>query len=224
MSTTASNTSEPTVNPIAPVAVIAPVVPIAVVAPVVPTTTTPPVAPITAAPPAVAAVPARITPMSSDSRTLGSFAHLPMLAKENYQDWQAAVKAYLTGYRHVCVITCTHDATTGALVDPVRPTDATELEAWETSEGITMGMIVSTTYKLHGDLIAEHEGGSPLALWKAIESQHLNKDISLRHQAWTLLFAHCQGPDDDYIDYWRRGADIKANLDHITLTNPLVDR
>ena len=210
MSTTASNTSEPTVNPVAPVAVVAPVVPAA---------TTPPVAPVTTAPPAVAAVPACITPMSSDSCTLGSFAHLLMLTKDNYQDWQAAVKAYLTRYRHIRVITRMHDAMTGALVDPVRPMDATELEAWETSEGIAMGVIASTVYKLHGDLVAEHEGGSPLALWKAIESQHLNKDISLRHQAWTLLFAHRQGPDDDYINYWRRGADIKANLDRIMPTN-----
>jgi len=219
MSTTASNTSEPTVNPVAPIAVVAPVVPITVVAPVVPATTTPPIAPITAAPPAVTAIPACITPMSSGSHTLGSFAHLPMLTKDNYQDWQAAIKAYLTGYRHVRVITRTCDATTSALVDPVCPMDATELEAWETSEGIAMGVIASTMYKLHGDLVTEHEGGSPLTLWKVIESQHLNKDISLCHQAWTLLFTHCQGPDDDYIDYWRRGADIKANLDRITPTN-----
>jgi len=52
-----------------------------------------------------------------------------------------------------------------------------------------MGVIASTTYELHGDLVAEHEGGSVLELWKAIESQHLTKDTSLRHQAWTLLFA-----------------------------------
>jgi len=64
-----------------------------------------------------------------------------MLSKDNYQNWQNAVKAYLTGYRHVRVITRTRDATTGALVDPIRPTDATELEAWETSEGIAMGVI-----------------------------------------------------------------------------------
>jgi len=69
--------------------------------------------------------------------------------------------------------------------------------------------LLSSFQKAHPALlVAEHEGGSVLELWKAIESQHLTKDTSLRHQAWTLLFAHRQGPDDDYIDYWRRGADI----------------
>jgi len=69
----------------------------------------------------------------------------------------------------------TRDATAGALVDPVRPTDAAELDAWETSEGIAMGVVASTAYDLHGDLVAEHEGGSVLELWKAIEAQHLTK-------------------------------------------------
>ena len=82
-----------------------------------------------------------------------------------------------------------------------------------------MGVIASTTYELHRDLITEHEGGSVLELWKAIESQHLTKDTTLHRRAWTLLFAHRQGPDDDYIDYWRRGANIKARLDRITPMN-----
>ena len=85
--TAASNTSVPTVNTVTPVAVVAPV------------------------------VPAAVTPsMTSESCTLGSFAHLPMLSKDNYQNWQHAVKAYLMGYRHVRVITRMRDAMTGALV------------------------------------------------------------------------------------------------------------
>jgi transposase InsO family protein len=178
--------------------------------PATPNTVTPVVAPVTAPTPVA-------TPMASgdSSRTLSGYGHLPMLTMENYQKWQMAVKAFLTPYNHVRVLARTRDVT-GTLVDPVRPTDAAELQAWETSEGIAMGLVAGTAYDLHADLISEHEGGRVLDLWKAIEGQHVQNDASLRHQAWNLLFAHQMRPDDDHIQYWRRGADIKARIDRIT--------
>ena len=184
---------------------------------------------VVAAPP-VAAAPAVVLPapaMSSDAaRTLGSYGHLPMLTKDNYRKWQMAVKAYLIPYDHVRVITQTRGAD-GSLTDPVHPVDAADLRAWAISEGIAMDIVSGTTYDLHADLVAAHEGGSVLSLWKAIEAQHTNNDSSLRHQAWSLLFGHQMTPDDDLLEYWRRGANVKAHIDCITprtLLGPLLPR
>ena len=94
--------------------------------------------------------------------------------------------------------------------------DAAELRAWVISEGIAMGAVSGTTYDLHADLVATHEGGSVMSLWKAIEAQHTNNDSSLRHQAWSLLFGHRMTLNDDPLEYWRRGADVKARIDRIT--------
>lgn len=151
----------------------------------------------------------------------GSYSHLPILSRENYRMWRMAVKAFLTPYDHVRVITRVRDAS-GALVDPTRPTDAAELKAWETSEGIAMGVIISTSYDLHIDLVAEHEDGRALDLWKAIEARHANTDSIYRHQAWMLLFGHRMMPDEDYLEYWRRGADVKSRLDRATPGNLTV--
>lgn len=46
----------------------------------------------------------------------------------------------------------------------VRPADATELEAWVQAEKIAMGIIVGTSYVVHADTVAKHEGGVPLTL------------------------------------------------------------
>ena len=187
-------------------------------------------APTAATAPAVATMPAVLTPataatltpcaMSSDaSCMLGSYSHLPMLLKDNYHMWQMAVKAFLRPFDHVRVIRRTRGAT-GNLVDPVRPTNATELKAWETSEGIAMGVVAGTAYMQHPNLVDSHEDGEVLALWKAIEAQHTNNDSSLRHQTWSQLFGHrMTSPDEDIIEYWRRGADIKAQIDCITPSN-----
>ena len=187
-----------------------------------PTVSTPAAAAAATPAPPVAAAPA----MSSDAaRTLGGYGHLPMLTKDNYQKWQMAVKAYLIPYDHVRVITQARGAD-GTLTDPVRPVDAADLRAWVVSEGIAMGVVAGTTYELHPDLVAAaHEGGSVLGLWKAIEAKHTNDDSSLRHQAWSLLFGHRMTADDDLLEYWRRGADVKARIDRITpraLTGPEV--
>ena len=171
-------------------------------------------APAAVAPAAAALVTAPT--MSSDSmHTLGSYSHLPMLTRDNYQKWRMAVRAFLTPYDHVRVISSSRDAA-GNLSDPVCPTNAAELKAWETSEGIAMGIVSGTTYDLHADLVASHEGGHVLDLWKAIEGQHTTNDLSLRHQAWNLLFGHHMAPNDELLDYWRKGADIKARIDCIT--------
>lgn len=230
MSLLADHTAPNAVDPAAvatPIAVAA--APAAATAPAVATTPAVATAPAVAAAPAAAA-PAVLTPaaaatltphaMSADaSRTLGSYSHLPMLSKDNYQGWQMAVKAFLTPFDHVRVLIRTRGPN-GNLVDPVRPTDATELKAWECSEGIAMGIIAGTSYIQHPNLVASHEGGSVLALWKAIEAQHTNNDSSLRHQTWCQLFGHrMTSPDEDIIDYWRRGADVKAQIDRITPPN-----
>ena len=83
-----------------------------------------------------------------------------------------------------------------------------------------MGIVAGTSYVLHPNIVVKHEGGSVLALWKEIEAQHTKNDSSLRHQTWNLLFGHhMMSPDKDIIEYWRRGADVKAQIDRITPHN-----
>ena len=200
----------PTLNPAVATAAPVPVVAASAAAPVA--------APVAA----VVATPTAAPRMSSDtSDMLGSYGHLPMLSRENYLQWKIAVKAFLTPYDHVRVIKSVRDAS-GALVDPTRPTDAAELKTWETSESIAMGVVFGTSYDLHPDLVAKHEGGRVLDLWKAIEARHANTDSIYRHHAWMLLFGHRMMPDDDHVEYWRRGADVKSRIDQTTPGNLTV--
>ena len=100
----------------------------------------------------------------------------------------------------------------GGWVNPTPPTDAVGVLAWHQSEGIVMGVVAGTAYQMHSNLIAHHKGGSVLALWKDIEKLHVQRDVSIRHEAWTLLFSHHKRTDEDYIDYWHRGVDIKSHI------------
>ena len=145
------------------------------------------------------------------TRTLSSYGHLPMLGWDNYQLWQIAIKAFLTPYEHVHVLTCVQDVS-GGWVDPAPPTDTAGVLAWRQSKGIAMGVVASTIYQMHSDLIAHHKGGSVLTLWKDIEKLHIQRDVSIRHEAWTSLLGHCKRADEDYVDYWHRGVNIKSHI------------
>jgi len=130
--------------------------------------------------------------MSNNSaHTLSGYRHLLMLTRENYMKWQTTLKAYLTPYNHVCVLmrmttlTAT-GGTGGVIVDPMPPTDPTELASWHQSEQIAMGVVAGTSYELHLELVHKHEGGSVWDLWKAIEALHVQKDASLLRR-WGCL-------------------------------------
>src|SRR5258706_7346628 len=157
--------------------------------------------------------------MSLDpAHTLSGYGHLPMLMKENYMRWQTALKAYLMPYNHVRILMCTTGAG-GVIADPVPPTDMTDLASWCQSEQIAMGVVAGTSYKLHLELVHKHEGRSVWELWKAIESLHVQKDSSLRHEAWMHLFGHRKRPDKSYVNYFRRGDGIGGRIEHVTPTN-----
>src|SRR5882757_10933527 len=156
--------------------------------------------------------------MSNDpARTLSGYRHLPMLTRENYMKWQTALKAYLTPYNHVRVLMCTA-GTAGAILDPMPPTDPTELASWHQSEQIAMGVVAGTSYELHLELVHKHEGGSVWDLWKAIEALHVQKDASLRHEAWMHLFGHRKRPNETYIDYFRHRDSIGGRIERVTPT------
>ena len=70
----------------------------------------------------------------------------------------------------------------------------------------------------HLEFERKHEGGSVWDLWKAIEALHVQKDASLRHEAWMHLFGHRKRPDESYIDYFRRGDSISSRIERITPT------
>jgi hypothetical protein len=149
----------------------------------------------TAASPGVVSTPTVTTaaPVAFDD-TPRSCSHIPVLMRDNYLKWQLCVKAYLTPGDHVRVIKRTKTAT-GALADPVAPADPAELERWNRSERIAMGVVMGTANDQHLELIHKHEEGSVWALWKAIEAYHVQRDASLRHQAWMqLLSIHSQEP------------------------------
>ncbi len=95
----------------------------------------------------------------------------------------------------------------------------TELTSWHQSEQIAMGVIASTLYELHLELVHKHEGRSVWGPWKAIEALHVQKDASLRHKAWMHLFGHCKKPNKLYVNYFRRGDSISGRIECVTPTN-----
>ena len=147
-----------------------------------------------------------------------SYSHVPILTKDNYLKWQLSVKAHLTPGDHVRVIRRTKDAS-GNLVDPVTPTDATELEKWTRSESYAMGVIMGTANDLHYEIISQHEGGAVWPLWKAIETQHVVLDASLRHEAWMQLFGIRHRPGEAYLDLYRRVDNARHRIERITPAN-----
>src|SRR5258706_511871 len=82
-----------------------------------------------------------------------------------------------------------------------------------------MGVVTSTSYELHLELVHKHKGGSIWELWKAIEALHVQKDASLRHEVWMHLFGHRKRPDKSYVDYFRHGDGIGSRIEHVTPTN-----
>jgi hypothetical protein len=105
---------------------------------------------------------------------------------------------------------------TGALADPVPPADPAELERWNRSERIAMGLVMGTANDQHLELIHKHEEGSVWALWKAIEAHHVQRDASLRHEAWMQLFSIRKSTDEKYIDLHSRVDNARSKIDRVT--------
>jgi len=173
-----------------------------------------PSAPSPQAPSPTVAAPARGAHTEPDDAPR-SYSHVPILTKENYPKWQLTVKAFLTPGDHVRVIRCTKDAS-GVLHDPVDSTDAADLERWMRAERHAMGVIMGTASDLHYEILTRYEHGRVWPLWKAIETQHVSHDASLRHEAWMQLFGIRQRPGESYLDLYRRVDDARSRIDRIT--------
>ena len=117
-------------------------------------------------------------PSSDTSHSRARYAHVPILTKYNFLEWQVGIRAYLRPRKHLQVIKAGVDAN-GVATTPVPPTDAVLLEKWELSEEIVMGVIVATALKMHLELVSKLEDGSAWNLWSAIKGCHLSSDMSL---------------------------------------------
>ena len=179
-----------------------------------------PSAPSPQAPSPTVAAPARGAHTEPDDAPR-SYSHVPILTKENYPKWQLTVKAFLTPGDHVRVIRRTKDAS-GVLHDPVEPTDAADLERWMRAERHAMGVIMGTASDLHYEILTRYEHGRVWPLWKAIETQHVSHDASLRHEAWMQLFGIRQRPGESYLDLYHRVDDAHSRIDRITPTSQSV--
>jgi hypothetical protein len=144
-----------------------------------------------------------------------SYSHVPVLTRDNYLKWQLCVKAFLTPGDHVHVIKCMKTAT-GTLVDLVALADPAELERWNRSEQIAMGVVMGTTNDQHLELIHKHEEGSIWALWKAIKVHHVQCDASLWHEAWMQLLSICKNPDEKYVDLYSCVDNACSKIDCVT--------
>ena len=122
-------------------------------------------------------------PTTDASHSRAGYAHVPILTKYNFLEWQVGIRAYLRPGKHLRVVKAGVDAN-GAEIAPVPPADPALLEKWESSEEIAMGMIVATASKMHLELVSKLEDGPAWDLWRAIERCHMSSDTSLRREAW----------------------------------------
>jgi hypothetical protein len=154
--------------------------------------------------------------MSDELRS--AYAHVPILVKDNYPVWALKVKAYLAPNDHVRVIRrqVLDDGTQGG---PMPPEDADDLERWNKSECVALGLIIGTATDLHFELCHAHETGCAWDLWRAIEDCHVLQDASLRYEAWMMLFAVRKTPDEPYCDMFRRVEDARNRIVRVTPAN-----
>jgi hypothetical protein len=106
--------------------------------------------------------------------------------------------------------------TDGILHDPKAPADAKELESWNQSERMAIGIISGSIIDIHLELLHKYEDKSAWALWGAIEALHEQKDASLRHGAWMGLLGLRQGEDEGYCKYLRRLSEARSRVDRVT--------
>jgi hypothetical protein len=139
----------------------------------------------------------------SEESSHSSYAHIPVLGKDNFMKWEIQVEAYLTGSAdHIRIIRCTK-GTDGKYTDPVAPTDADERKAWDKSERVAQGVAMATASDLHLELIHKLKEGSVWKLWSEIKVQHEQHDASLQHEAWMQLFVIHKKPGESYLDLYR---------------------
>jgi Zinc knuckle len=149
------------------------------------------------------------------SHSRAGYAHVPILTKYNFLEWQVGIRAYLRPGKHLRVIKASVDAN-GAATAPVAPADPALQEKWESSEEIAMGVIVATASKMHLELISKLEDGPAWDLWCAIEHCHMSSNVSLRREAWVQLYGTRKQPDEGYADYYRRGDTHNDRIDCVT--------
>jgi hypothetical protein len=71
----------------------------------------------------------------SDSVASGLYRGLPVLSRDNFNDWKIQVIAYLTGVADHARVISRRPGPSGTFLDPKRPTaDDAVIEKWDASE------------------------------------------------------------------------------------------
>jgi hypothetical protein len=149
-----------------------------------------------------------------------SHSGVPKLTKLNYYDWAMQVEAYLTGAADHWRVIEGDEKADGTYDRPTPPTDKTSKEwtDWRKSERTACGVIMATAGELHAEIVLRNKG-KPYDMWTAIEAQHLQRDVSLRHEAWMQFLALRKKTEETYVDYYRRVESAYAKVQRITPKN-----
>jgi hypothetical protein len=153
-----------------------------------------------------------------------TYAHVPILVKDNYSVWALKVKAYLALNNHVCVIWC-QVLTDGTQGDPTPPEDANNFQRWNKSKRVALGLIISTATDLNFKLCHAHETGRTWDLWHTIKDCHVLQDVSLWYEAWMMLFAVHKTPDEPYCNIYSEGVSLICFLSvcgYVTTINGIL--
>jgi len=90
----------------------------------------------------------------------------------------------------------------GSYDRPAPPTNKTsEWLEWKKSKRTACGVIMATAGELHAEIILR---GKPYDMWTAIEAQHLQRNASLRHEAWMQFLVLRKKTKETYVDYYHR--------------------
>jgi uncharacterized protein YidB (DUF937 family) len=152
----------------------------------------------------------------------GAFAGLPILAEDNFTDWDMQIVAYLTGsHDHVRVITPSGQSGGKVLAPlPVRlPTPTRRrkltrpLQSGRSPSVLSLGVL----WPPRGNSTAR-PSLSIGDLYSKICNYHQQRDASQRHEGWMQFLAVHKSATDSYLTYYRRIERAYDKIDRITPT------
>ena len=125
--------------------------------------------------------------MSSDS-TSGKIS-FPVLTKNNYNEWAGNCRAALMTHGYWRLVSGKE----------VKPSTPDELLKWEIKSDKAAGLIYLAVGKVL-QVLARPFLEDPVAMWKALESQHVSKKPGSRFNAYNELFSISKRDDESLID------------------------
>ena len=125
--------------------------------------------------------------MSSDS-TSGKIS-FPVLTKNNYNEWAGNCRAALMTHGYWRLVSGKE----------VKPSTPDELLKWEIKSDKAAGLIYLAVGK-ELQVLARPFLEDPVAMWKALESQHVSKKPGSRFNAYNELFSISKRDDESLID------------------------